>query len=599
MGSIVMHLYIGNKIKEKYKFGNDFLIGCVLPDIYKVTTMSRMSSHYLFKYEDKENGLLFLPDLVKFMREKKDKKEDEITLGYFSHLIEDYIWFRHYTGKFAISIGFDTNGNELFTYDKENHKVVHPIDEFQNEIYEDYSYLDNKLFSELGIDLEEFKKNLKDYLNDSEMFDKAIDRLVTIHEPEENRENKFITNAILQEYIEKSLAKFDDYFLKFKEDKYTDIFDVAIAKCKDYSDENVKNAFDEVLGLLGNLSDIEEGSKVAIKANLVTFMKPEKAATTHPNLLKELCRRLLDKKCEVIVGDSPAGPYNAMNLNNVYKSTGLQELVEIGVKLNDDFSTETVKFPDGKVCREFPFTSYLKKADYVIDFCKLKSHGMMGMSCAVKNFFGVIPGTIKPEFHFRFSNYNDFANMLIDLNEYVKPCLTIVDAVVAMEGNGPTAGEPKQIGLLLASKNQYKLDVICANIIGLEAKHVPTIEESIKRGFTPEKIEEISTNLNVEGLIVKDFDTRKVHQSLWFDDESKLIGRLAKALLKSKPKLNKKLCVGCQKCKEVCPAKAISMKDNKPVIDRKKCIKCFCCQEFCPHGAMKVKRTFIAKLFTK
>jgi len=375
--------------------------------------------------------------------------------------------------------------------------------------------------------------------------------------------------------------------------------EVAISKCADYSEQNVKKSIEEVLDLLGGLDFIKDGSKVVIKANLVSFMKPEKAATTHPALLMELCKKLREKNCEVVVGDSPGGPYNSLNLNKVYKSTGVDELEKIGVKLNNNFDTETIKFSEGVVCREFQFTSYLKEADYVINFCKLKSHGMMGMSCAVKNLFGTIPGTIKPEFHFRYPNYDDFANMLIDLNEYLKPCLIIVDGIVAMEGNGPTAGVPKQVGVVLASKNPYKLDLVCSKIINLELNNVPVLEMALKRGFIPEKYSDVKTNLNVDELIIQDFDTRKVHKSLWFDDDSKLAGKIFKKALSSKPKVNKNECVGCKKCMEVCPAKAITMVNDKPVIDRKKCIKCFCCQEFCPKGAMRVKRTLIARMITK
>ena len=378
-----------------------------------------------------------------------------------------------------------------------------------------------------------------------------------------------------------------------------DNLEVAISRCQDYSEENVQRSIEEVLDLLGGLSFIKDGSKVAIKANLVSFMKPEKAATTHPVLLMELCKKLIAKNCQVVVGDSPGGPYNSINLNKVYKATGVDELEKIGVKLNDNYSTETVKFKEGLVCREFPFTSYLKDADYIINFCKLKSHGMMGMSNAVKNLFGIIPGTIKPEFHFRYPNYEDFANMLIDLNEFLKPCLIIVDGIVAMEGNGPTAGEPKQVGVVLASKNPYKLDLVCSKIINLELNNVPVLEMALKRGLIPENYNEVKTNINIDDLIIQDFDTRKVHKSLWFDDDSKLFGRICKKVLSSKPNVNKQECIGCKKCFEVCPAKAITMVDNKPVIDRKKCIKCFCCQEFCPKGAMKVKRTFIAKMLTK
>ncbi|MBO5143527.1 MAG: DUF362 domain-containing protein [Clostridia bacterium] len=376
-------------------------------------------------------------------------------------------------------------------------------------------------------------------------------------------------------------------------------YEVGIVKCEDYSEEKVKKAFDELLPLIGGLDWVTKGMKIAIKANLVTFMKPEEAATTHPSLLIELIKRLIEKGAEVVVGDSPGGPYNSLYLNRVYAATGMNELKKYGAKLNQNFEQETAKFPEAVAAKEFPYTAYLKEADAVINFCKLKSHGMMGMSAATKNLFGIIPGTIKPEFHYRFPKYEDFANMLIDLNEYIKPRLCIVDAVVGMEGNGPTAGVPKQIGAVLASTNPYKLDYVCAKIIGMEKENVPTLEESFKRGMIPEKVEEIKCNANVDEFIIQDFDTRKVHKRLSFDDSSKLFGRLAKKFLRSVPKLKADECIGCGKCAEVCPAKAITIENKKAKIDKSKCITCFCCQEFCPKGAMKVKRPIVAKILTK
>lgn len=376
-------------------------------------------------------------------------------------------------------------------------------------------------------------------------------------------------------------------------------YEVALVKCTDYSEENVKKAFDELLPLIGGLDWVTKGMKIAIKANLVTFMKPEEAATTHPSLLIELIRRLIEKGAEVVVGDSPGGPYNSIYINRVYAATGMNELKKYGAKLNQNFGQETASFPEAVAAKEFPYTAYLKEADAVINFCKLKSHGMMGMSAATKNLFGIIPGTIKPEFHYRYPNYEDFANMLIDLNEFIKPRLCIVDAVVGMEGNGPTAGVPKQIGAILASKNPYKLDYVCAKIIGMSKENVPTLEEAYKRNLIPEKVEEIKCNTEVEPFIVQDFDTRKVHKRLSFDDSSKLFGRLAKKFLRSVPKLKEDECIGCGKCAEVCPAKAITIQNKKAKIDKSKCITCFCCQEFCPKGAMKVKRPIVARILTK
>lgn len=377
--------------------------------------------------------------------------------------------------------------------------------------------------------------------------------------------------------------------------------EVAVVACQNYDETTVKQAFDELEPLLGNLAWVTKGMKIAIKANLVTFMKPEKAGTTHPSLLVELVKRLLAKGAEVVVGDSPGGPYNAINLNSVYAATGMKDVEACGAKLNNSYEVEIAQFPEGVSLKEIPYTAYLKEADAIINFCKLKSHGMMGMSAAVKNLFGIIPGTRKPEFHFRFPEYSDFANMIVDLNEFLKPKvkLCIVDAVVAMEGNGPTSGTPKPVGLLLASQNPYFLDDICAKLIGLERENVPTLEAAFQRGLLPKTVSDIVCNQPIEPLLVTDFDTRKVHKSLEFKDKSQWLGKALKCFLQSKPNVTKKECVGCGKCAEVCPAKAITIEQKVAKIDRKKCITCFCCQEFCPTGAMKVKRTQISKWLTK
>ena len=290
---------------------------------------------------------------------------------------------------------------------------------------------------------------------------------------------------------------------------------------------------------------------------------------------------LCEKGASVIVGDSPGGLYNAAFLNRVYSVCGLSAVEEAGGELNRDFGQSEAHFEGAKVARSFTYTSYLDKADAIIDFCKLKTHGMMGMSAAAKNMFGVIPGTMKPEYHFRFPNVQDFSRMIVDIDEYFAPKirLCIADAVVGMEGNGPTAGTPRQIGCLLASPDPHKLDMVCAKIIGLSTDDVPTLGAARERGLIPDSIDSLSIFL--------------------FDNKSKLFGKIAKVALEAKPTVRKKDCKSCKKCQQICPAMAITMVDGKPMIDRKKCIKCFCCQEFCPFGAMVVHRPIIAKLLVK
>ena len=371
--------------------------------------------------------------------------------------------------------------------------------------------------------------------------------------------------------------------------------DVSIVKCENYSAECVEKSLSDLLTLIGGLDWVTPNMKIVIKANLVTFMKPDSAGTTHPALLCELVKQLKARGAQVTIGDSPGGLYTSAFVNKVYDITKVSDVKNFGGLLNQNFEKSKATFPDAKILKEFEYTSYLNDADVIINFCKLKTHGMMGMSAAVKNLFGTIPGTLKPEYHFKFPEHSDFADMLIDLNEYFKPKICIVDAVVGMEGNGPTSGTPKHIGALLASTNPYKLDLACAKIIGLTKENVTTLEASFKRGLIPATAKELSCNDDLDKYTINDYKNILVHRSLLFEDKSKLIGRIITKSMKSVPVLNKSTCIGCKKCFDICPAKAITMKNGKPIIDRKKCISCFCCQEFCPKGAMKVKRPFIAR----
>ena len=379
---------------------------------------------------------------------------------------------------------------------------------------------------------------------------------------------------------------------------------VSVVPLDGYDKNTARAALESLLEPLGGLDFIKSGQTVVIKANLVSAMKPEQAATTHPVLLCALCDMLTERGAEVIVGDSPGGLYNAAFLNRVYNQTGVREVCEHGAELNSDFSEKRAEYKDAKVLKSFTYTGYLDRADYIINFCKLKSHGMMGMSCAAKNMFGTIPGVIKPEYHYRFPKYEDFADMIVDLDEYFHPVLNIADAVVGMEGNGPTAGTAKKMGFLLASHSPHTLDMLASHLIGFTKEELPILNAAYMRGLVPENVDELNIVGSTEGLEVKDFERVVERKSLRFSSNTKnpikkLFAVTAQSILKTKPYLIKSECVGCGICAGICPAKAIVIKNKKAVIDREKCIRCFCCQEFCPKSAMKVKRSFIANIFHK
>lgn len=380
--------------------------------------------------------------------------------------------------------------------------------------------------------------------------------------------------------------------------------DVVITGCTDYSESAVSAALEQVLSPLGGLDWVMPGMRIAIKANLVSFLKPEKAATTHPSLLCELVRMLRARGADVVVGDSPGGLYTAAFVNRVYAAAGMKAVEKVGGRLNDNFEEREAEFPEARVCRKFRYTAWLDEADAIINFCKLKTHGMMAMTCGAKNMFGAIPGTVKPEYHFRYPDPRDFARMIVDLDEYFKPRLTVVDAVECMEGNGPTGGTPRHMGALVAGKSPHKVDLVCAGLIGLKREDVPTLEAALERGLIPEHDKELSINGDPADFLITDFQRIVTGNShLFAGDGKSLRGRLTSAflgtVLAQKPTLKPAVCVGCEVCYNICPVKAIAMVDKKPKIDRKKCIRCFCCQEFCPQSAMVVKRTTIARILDR
>ena len=380
--------------------------------------------------------------------------------------------------------------------------------------------------------------------------------------------------------------------------------DVSIVSCADYAPEACRAALTAVLEPLGGLDWVKAGMRVAVKANLVAGLRPEHTATTHPELLAALAELLRERGAQAVVGDSPGGLYNAAAVNRIYRLTGMERVERAGGLLNQNFSQKQASFPAARVAKEFEYTAWLDGCDAIIDFCKLKSHGMMALSAAAKNLFGTIPGTRKPEYHYRYPDPRDFARMLVDLNEYWKPRLCIVDAVVTMEGNGPTAGTPRPMGALLAGENPHALDLACAHLVGLRRADVPTLEAALERGLIPPAAEQLTVAGDLERFVQPDFQRIETKNDLLFRDLApgplqKLWAPLVRSVMASRPKVKPEECVGCGSCERVCPAHALRLHNGLPHIDRSRCIRCFCCQEFCPKGALKVVRSPIARLLSR
>ncbi len=250
---------------------------------------------------------------------------------------------------------------------------------------------------------------------------------------------------------------------------------VAIAACNSYEPVEIEQATSELIRLLGGLDNIiTPGDKVLLKVNMLNASAPERAVTTHPEVLRSVIRHVKKVGGIVTVGDSPGGRNVGEVPKKVFKTTGIDKVCideNVPLLLLDDDIVKK-RSPGAKLYRFFTVGKAAVEADVVITIPRLKTHGFQMFTGAVKNLFGVIPGLKKAEFHVKVPNREDFGGMLVDLYQLISPKLAVMDGVIAMEGSGPSSGDPYHLGVLLASVDSAALDFIASKIIGLYPRKV-------------------------------------------------------------------------------------------------------------------------------
>ena len=393
---------------------------------------------------------------------------------------------------------------------------------------------------------------------------------------------------------------------------------VAVVKCDDYDVGLIKSA---ILSM-AEMTSVEKidftSKKITLKLNLVMKKSPELAATTHPAVVESVILWLTERgvnPCDITIADSFGGPYTEGTMRTIYRACGIEEVaLRLGVTLNYDMSYVGVSSPEANMLKAFNVITPVTDADIIINLCKLKSHALTGLSCAVKNFFGIIPGVEKFETHARFPDLNDFSDALNDIALWVHTkiptVISICDAVVGMEGNGPTSGHPRKIGALLMSENSFLLDVAAAHILNL-GETVKTLSFAEKRGLIPSGgISSLTLRGDdIDELVITDFRRPDSNYNNFFTKFPNMFGGKLVSFFEPKPVINATKCLGCGECVTSCPVHTISLrvadkgngngnkKHTRTVkINYEQCIKCFCCQELCPHGAVKIRKNPFLKM---
>ncbi len=377
---------------------------------------------------------------------------------------------------------------------------------------------------------------------------------------------------------------------------------VALTRAEAYDFDKIKNIFASHFEALGITRDFFAGKKVAIKPNLVMKKAPEAAATTNPVTLDALLSLLSDMGVTPIIAESPGGIYSRARLESIYRVCGIEAVAKkYGDILNFDVSSKRVSFADGKVCHEFEMITPLYEADIIIDLCKLKSHSLTKMSAAVKNFFGSVPGIVKFEMHSAYPENERFCGMICDLCKMIceqKSVIAVTDAIIGMEGNGPTGGEPRKIGALLTSLSPFASDIVSEKLLGFEGT-VPMVNEFVSRGYIAREDIDIIGD-DIDSLVMSDFKEPDSTQSAGVNALGFFSQGWIGNMLAPRPLVNRDKCRGCAECFNSCPQKTIVMKEKKgkriAFIEREKCIRCFCCQELCPFTAIDTKKHFVLKI---
>jgi uncharacterized protein (DUF362 family)/Pyruvate/2-oxoacid:ferredoxin oxidoreductase delta subunit len=361
---------------------------------------------------------------------------------------------------------------------------------------------------------------------------------------------------------------------------------VSIVRCNTYNPDEVQNAVEKAFDLLGGISSfIREKERVLIKPNLLSGRPAEDAVNTHLEVIRAVAR--LVKRCSAypIIGDNPGG---SASVRETYESSGISALAR-------EEDIELAEPTDIKMVKGIPLSSYFFECNKIISLPKMKTHSLMAITGAIKNMFGTVSGLNKTECHKRFPKPQEFANVLVDVFESVRPNLVLMDAIIAMDGDGPASGNLKDVGLLIAGTDSVAMDSVFSALIGVNPFSILTTREAYRRGLGEANIENIQ--IAGQGLaesFIRGF--RLPGLRLIMNLPNPVISGLAK-FVRFSPYINERVCKKCRVCQDVCPVSAIKIDVVESMIDYHKCIRCMCCHEVCPYRAINLKRNILARVF--
>ena len=327
-----------------------------------------------------------------------------------------------------------------------------------------------------------------------------------------------------------------------------------------------------------------KGKLVWVKPNMLGNFVHERHVTTYPALVSAVVDKLLKLGARVVVGDNSGVP-SILSEDKLARENGILEASHGQFVVISKEVHEVIL--GGGLEERVSVSKITKDCDIMISLPKMKTHLHTFISGAIKNSYGIIIGIQKANLHRKHPAMDDFAKVIAETYNVRKPDLIIMDGVVALEGDGPNSPNIRKVGRLVASTDGVALDHHMAKIMGMDPEAIPLLKYCVDAGIGSKEYE-----LEGPGGVIQGFLLPKTYfepRNRKFTAVEDIIYRY---VTRKRLSVDRKRCVKCMRCVEICASKAIRIDESYPVIDNKKCILCYCCKEMCPNHAIKFPASY-------
>ena len=353
---------------------------------------------------------------------------------------------------------------------------------------------------------------------------------------------------------------------------------------------------ERLLAPLGGMrAFVRPGLSVLIKPNLLGDSAPDRAVTTHPEVVRAAIRQVKAAGGEPMVGDSPSA---AVNAESVWERSGMKAVCrEDSVRLLnlEEAGSEISTFEGIPYSLARPALN----AGLILNLPKFKTHSLTLLTNAVKNLYGLLPGYQKTTMHQALARREQFGRFLAHIYRKIMPGLTISDAIVGMDGEGPSNGDPVAVGLLAASADGAALDAALCRLVGFDCRQVPYLLELYSRpGGAPAFPEIRWAGDSPAAIAAPRFrPPRTAGLTSMFPPAAV---RVLAPLVWIRPQFGRN-CALCGLCVKSCPTSALAIKAGRlvPRLAASRCIGCCCCHEVCPMNAIEMRGSPLLRLVTR